>query len=315
MLNPPPDMALSGCIPFYLQLCSARGQSDKTVAAKASNLSLFSAWCEQHQVSSVMDIDLAICEHYQCFLNQYRTRSGQRLCRGTIRNRLTAVKLFLRALFNRSLITDSGFEKLELPRCGRVLPRPVLSMDEVKRIIHQPDTETAAGVRDAVMLELYYATALRRSELADLTMDNLDLPQQQLKVCHGKGFKDRLVPIAPDTCEKLRVYINQIRPKLTTLCSGNTVFVATVGKPFRPTQLSELIAGYIKKAGITKGGACNQLRHAAATHLYEGGADLRAIQMILGHADISTTQVYVHVSLCHVRKIYLRAHPLARHKL
>ena len=140
----------------------------------------------------------------------------------------------------------------------------------------------------------------------------MDFEQYQLRIVQGKGFKDRYVPISKTACFWIYRYVKEVRPKFAIKNSGKSLFLANDGKAFRPSQLSELVAKYIKLADIRKGGACNQYRHAAATHMVDRGADIRNVQAFLGHADISTTQIYVHVSLAKLREVYNNTHPSAK---
>lgn len=311
-IKPNPD-SLQDCIDYYLQVCRTKGQSENTVLAKGFNLMLFQRWCTAIGVKRVTTVDLAVLDDYQAYLHQYRKSiDGMPLGRGTKRNRQTAVKVFLRTLFNKDIIVSNQFEKFELLRLGRRLPKPVLSEAETLHVLAQAKADGTAGIRDRAIMETYYASGIRRFELRELTLDDIDYGQYQLRVNQGKGFKDRYVPIAKRACFWIYRYLKESRPALANQHSGQTLFLANNGKPFRPAQLSELVAKYIKLANVRKGGACNQYRHAAATHMVDHGADIRHVQEFLGHADLSTTQVYVHVSMTKLREVYNLTHPAAQ---
>ena len=252
-------------------------------------------------------------DNYQQYLNLFRKASnGEGLSIGTRRNRLTSVVVFLRTLFNKDILRDNYFEKFELPKLGRRLPKPVLSVNEIQKVLAQTEPFGLRGIRDRAIMETYYAAGIRRFELGNLALNDIDFEQYQLRVNQGKGCKDRYVPIAKLACLAIYRYLKQVRSSLANKHSGDTLFLANNGKPFRPTQLSDLVAKYIKLADIKKAGACNQYRHAAATHMVDNGADIRHVQEFLGHADISTTQVYVHVSLAKLKAVYQSTHPSAQ---
>jgi len=209
------------------------------------------------------------------------------------------------------VISTNITEQFELPKIGRPLPKPILSRKEVHRVLTQSEHYGKKGVRDRAIMETYYATGIRRTELRQLTLDDIDFEQRQLRVNQGKGYKDRYVPCAKIACLWIYKYLKEVRGTLTNQHSGKTLFLANNGKAFRDSQLSELVAKYIKLSDVRKKGACNQYRHAAATHMVDNGADIRHVQSFLGHADISTTQIYVHVSMTKLREVYDKTHPSA----
>ncbi|WP_293751628.1 tyrosine-type recombinase/integrase [uncultured Paraglaciecola sp.] len=312
MLIKPDTRKIDSCVAYYLQYCRAKDQSEKTVKGKAFNLALFEQWCCLVKIDNVLNVSVDVLDSYQQYLNKYRKpQNDGPLSKGTRRNRLTAVRVFLRALFIKDIIPNNHFEKFELPTLGRRLPKPVLSESEVQKVLNQASLYGKTGIRDRAIMETYYASGIRRFELGELTVDDIDFEQHQLRVYQGKGDKDRYVPFAKQGCFMIYQYLKKIRPKLANKHSGKTLFLANNGKAFRPTQLSELVAKYIKLADIRKGGACNQYRHAAATHMVDRGADIRHVQEFLGHADLSTTQIYVHVSMVKLREVYGNTHPAA----
>ncbi|QYJ85244.1 tyrosine-type recombinase/integrase [Shewanella mesophila] len=312
-LTKPNSLSLTACMQYYLDICRAKGQSDNTVLSKEAALSLFRRWAFGHDLIDVTQVDLEVLDSYQQYLYLYRKAChGGPLCRATIRYRLTVVKVFLRTLFIKEVLSVNPTEHFELPKNGRRLPKPVLSEQEVKKVLQQAEHYGLKGIRDTAIMTTYYASGIRRLELGTLTLDDVDFEQCQLRINQGKGFKDRYVPIAKDTCIWIYRYLKEVRPTLANVHSGKTLFLANNGKPFRAAQLSELVAKYIKLADVRKSGACNQYRHAAATHMVDHGADIRHVQEFLGHADLSTTQIYVHVSMTKLREVYNKTHPAAQ---
>lgn len=311
MLSIPKRPVFSECLDYYLAWCLAKGQSPNTVEEKSHSLTYFSNWMGSQPIQDLSALSLDDLEAYQEYLCTYRKRSGEPLCRGTRRNRMTAIKVFLRTLFNKGVLSLNEFDKLELPSLGRRLPRDVLSLAEIERVFSQA-LLYPNGVRDRAIMETYYATAMRRCELRDLNVEHVDLVGQQVRINQGKGYKDRLVPISERACRQIEHYLKHWRPRLAGRESGVRLFLNNHGQAFRPSQLSDMASRYFRLAGIEKGGGCNQFRHAAATHMVDNGADIRHVQAMLGHADISTTQIYVHVSMRKLKDVYAKTHPSAQ---
>lgn len=313
LINKPTSQAMTECLVFYLTVCRAKGQAESTVIGKEASLSSFIKWAAANHIYDVDKVNVDLLDSYQQYLNGYRKhRTTEPLCRATIRYRLTAVKVMIRMLFIKHVISDNNLEYFELPKVGRCLPKPVLSEKEVVKVLQQSEHYGLRGIRDRAIMETYYASGIRRFELGRLTLGDIDFTQYQLRVVQGKGFKDRYVPLAKSACFWVYRYLKEVRVTLANESSGKVLFLANSGKPFRAAQLSELVAKYIKLADIRKSGACNQYRHAAATHMVDNGADIRHVQAFLGHADLSTTQVYVHVSMMKLREVYNKTHPSAR---
>lgn len=313
LLTKPNSLELNVCIEYYLTLCRAKGQSINTVQVKSNALKQFERWSASNGVAFTDKIDLDWLDNYQYYLYQYRkANNGEPLCRDTIRYRLTAVKVLIRTLFIKDVLLKNTTEYFELPTTGRRLPKPILSEAEIEKIMSQTEYYGLRGIRDRAVMETYYASGIRRFELGQLTLQDIDFDLLQLRVNQGKGYKDRYVPIAKTACYWIYRYLDEVRGQLAQLKSGNALFLANSGNPFSPSQLSDLVAKYIRLADIGKTGACNQYRHAAATHMVDNGADIRHVQEFLGHSDLSTTQIYVHVSMAKLREVYNRTHPAAR---
>lgn len=228
----------------------------------------------------------------------------------TIRRQVSAVRTYFRFLAAEGVVSADPSERLESPRRGRTLP-DVLTVKEVESLITAPGLDDRLGWRDRALLELAYGAGLRVSELCGLTMPDLWLPDALVRVL-GKGSKERLVPIGRSVIAAIAVYLNQTRPGLDQGRSQNRVFLNARGSPLSRVGAWGIVKRCADRAGISKRVTPHTLRHTFATHLLEGGADLRAVQEMLGHADLSTTQIYTHVSSAHLQKIYREAHPRAR---
>lgn len=232
------------------------------------------------------------------------------LAAATIARKLAAIKAFYRFMTAEGYMDANPAEVVEAGTKGIKLPR-VLSEDEVVRLLNQPDITTAEGFRDRTMLEVLYATGMRVSELINLTLDHVDLNMKYI-IAFGKGSKERIVPLGSVAAEFLQQYLEKVRPKLTHAGRNtNIVFLAFGGHELTRQRFWQIIRAYGRKANINKALTPHILRHSFATHLLDNGADLRSVQELLGHSDISTTQIYTHLTNKRLRDIYAKAHPRA----
>lgn len=232
------------------------------------------------------------------------------LAAATIARKLAAIKAFYRFMTAEGYMDANPAEVVEAGTKGIKLPR-VLSEDEVVRLLNQPDITTAEGFRDRTMLEVLYATGMRVSELINLTLERVDLNMKYI-IAFGKGSKERIVPLGSVAAEFLQQYLEKVRPKLTHAARNtNVVFLAFGGHELTRQRFWQIIRAYGQKANINKALTPHILRHSFATHLLDNGADLRSVQELLGHSDISTTQIYTHLTNKRLRDIYAKAHPRA----
>lgn len=232
------------------------------------------------------------------------------LAAATIARKLAAIKAFYRFMTAEGYMDANPAEVVEAGTKGIKLPR-VLSEDEVVRLLNQPDITTAEGFRDRTMLEVLYATGMRVSELINLTLERVDLNMKYI-IAFGKGSKERIVPLGSVAAEFLQHYLEKVRPKLTHAGRNtNIVFLAFGGHELTRQRFWQIIRAYGRKANINKALTPHILRHSFATHLLDNGADLRSVQELLGHSDISTTQIYTHLTNKRLRDIYAKAHPRA----
>lgn len=232
------------------------------------------------------------------------------LAAATIARKLAAIKAFYRFMTAEGYMDINPAEVVEAGTKGIKLPR-VLSEDEVVRLLNQPDITTAEGFRDRTMLEVLYATGMRVSELINLTLERVDLNMKYI-IAFGKGSKERIVPLGSVAAEFLQQYLEKVRPKLTHADRNtNIVFLAFGGHELTRQRFWQIIRAYGRKANINKALTPHILRHSFATHLLDNGADLRSVQELLGHSDISTTQIYTHLTNKRLRDIYAKAHPRA----
>jgi integrase/recombinase XerD len=237
-----------------------------------------------------------------------RLRTGGRSPRSVARF-LVAVRGFYAWLAMSGSIADDPAARLELPKVWKTLPR-VLDAKDVERLLDAPDRADPRGSRDAAMLEVLYATGLRVSELVALRLNDLKLDAGYLR-CIGKGSKERVVPMGSEACRALAAYLGSGRDVLLAGRRSDTVFVGRRGARLSRQGFWKLMKAHGRRAGITASLSPHVVRHSFATHLLENGADLRVVQMLLGHADISTTQIYTHVNRERLKRLYLDFHPRA----
>ena len=229
----------------------------------------------------------------------------------TIARKLASIKAFYRFLTAERYIRRDPAEVLEAAQKGIHLPK-FLSVQEVDELLEQPNLGTLEGYRDKTMLETLYATGMRVSELVSVPVENVDLKMQYLIVM-GKGSKERMLPLGRTALKYLERYLNVVRPQLlhNKPDSCKELFVTSWGGPLTRQRVNELIEEYAQSAGITKRVTPHMLRHSFATHLLNNGTDLRVVQELLGHADISTTQIYTHLDMARLREVYDKTHPRA----
>jgi len=199
--------------------------------------------------------------------------------------------------------------ELELPRCEHRLPKVILTKDEAEQIINQPDINDLLGIRDRSILETFYSTGVRRMELINLRLYDIELNQGTLMVRQGKGKKDRLIPIGQRALLWIDKYLSEVRPRFVNLPDEGYLFITHHGNQFVHNAMGRLVKDYILKANIGKQGSCHLFRHTMATLMLENGADIRYIQEMLGHAKLETTQVYTQVSIKKLKEIHELTHP------
>jgi integrase/recombinase XerD len=286
---------------FLDHLTLERGLSDNTREAYGADLVKFSAFLDSKGVQSFNKLQRKLV---LAFLVEERE---QGLSVNSISRRLVAIKMFLRYLQQEGMLDRNVAEVMDSPRIWRVLPE-VLSPAEVERMLELPDGDDRISIRDKALLEMFYATGLRVSEMADIKLEDLHFDSGYLR-CMGKGSKMRVVPFGEKAREYLVKYLSDARPDFVKERSGREVFLTYRGTKFSRKGLWLLIKNYAKRAGVRKNVSPHTLRHSFASHLLANGAPLRVIQEMLGHVDIATTQIYTHVDQGRLRAIHSRFHP------
>jgi integrase/recombinase XerD len=297
-------MEISATISSFLTYVKVeKGLSSNTVSAYRRDLAKFDVFAQKHKLSleSVSRDDLV-----DFLASLYRLKLESR----TVARHLVTLRNFFRFAQIQELITTDPSINLESPKIRRSLPG-YLRLEEVERLLEQPDSNTALGLRDRAMLEVLYSTGLRVSELIGLRVSDLDSKVGCVR-CIGKGDKERIVPVGRKALLMVEKYLRDARPKLLGRLRGSpTLFVNRRGVSLSRVGVWKILSGYGKRAGLRVSLTPHMLRHSFATHLLERGADLRSVQLMLGHADISTTQIYTHVVEERLKQIYKAHHPRA----
>jgi integrase/recombinase XerD len=278
-----------------------RGLSENTLAAYRNDLNGLAAWLSGRDGGGLV---AARREHLLDYLSE-RVINGARP--RTTARLLSSLRRFYRYLVREGRLSGDPTVRIDSPRIGRPLPDS-LSEEEVETLLDAPVVGVALGLRDRAMLEILYACGLRVSELVNLTMEQVDLTQGVVRLM-GKGSKERLVPLGEEAVDWLQRYIAQSRPELAAGASARALFITRRGKAMTRQAFWYRLRHYAVKSGINKALSPHTLRHAFATHLLNHGADLRVVQMLLGHSDLSTTQIYTHVARERLKELHARHHP------
>jgi integrase/recombinase XerD len=286
---------------FLLYLATERGLSTNYQLSTRSSLERFQKWAAGRGMESAAMVTPSLLSE---FLISEKKRG---LSATSVKLEAVALRVFFRFLTARGRIPLDPAEKLPLPRLPHTLPQP-LSQDEMARLVSAPAGDTPLEIRDRALLELLYACGLRIAEACSVRLENLDDEGAVIRVT-GKGNKTRLIPVGKAALEALHLYLSNARPKLVSPKSGGEIFLSVRGHALTPARIWQVVRLYAKRAGIEESVHPHQLRHSFATHLLSGGADLRIIQEMLGHASIATTQIYTQVDRSQLKSIHRKFHP------
>jgi integrase/recombinase XerD len=278
-----------------------KGLAAQTIEAYSRDLVRYISFLDESGRAAVSASDTPLILKYLISMRENGLNARSRA------RHLVSIRGFYRFLAQEEILSSDPTRLIDLPKSGLKLP-DVLTIEEVKRLLEAPDPKKPSGCRDAAMLELLYAAGLRVTELITLKLQDVNLTAGYVRV-FGKGAKERVVPIGQYAQEKIRRYTDGARQRLLKDRISATLFVARAGKPLSRQGFWKLIKRYGLRAGLKKMITPHTLRHSFASHLLEGGADLRAVQTMLGHADIATTQIYTHVARDHLKHLHQKFHP------
>lgn len=278
-----------------------KGLSEKSIESYSSDLSNYLAFLKQKGIKDITQTDTPLILKHMIALRE--SGLGSKSCA----RHLITLRGFYKFLAQEKILEFDPAKLIDLPKSGLKLP-DVLSVSEINLLLNIPDSNKPLGKRNSAMLELLYAAGLRVSELVNLKFLDVNLEACFVRVM-GKGSRERIVPFGLFARNKIDDYINNSRPLLLKNRISQYLFVARAGKPMTRQGFWKLLKKYVKQAGIRKKVTPHSFRHSFASHLLEGGADLRTVQVMLGHVDISSTQIYTHVARDHLRKIHEKYHP------
>ncbi len=286
----------------YLEV--EKNASHYTVRNYTTDLRDFFLFLRSRGTLSLRDIDRNVLRDYLAHLME------RGFVKRSIARKLSAVRSLYRFLIREEIVQTNTAKDTSSPRLDRRLPE-FMSVDEIARLIETPDLSNPIGQRDRAILELLYAAGLRVSELVGLNVENVDMDAREIRVW-GKGSKERITLMGEPALKAVQSYLNEGRQNLSGKRTTNALFVNRYGGRLTARSVQELLDKYAQSVGIARKIHPHMVRHTFATHLLDGGADLRVVQELLGHASLSSTQIYTHVSKNQARKVYMSSHPLAK---
>lgn len=298
----------------FLEAQRVKNYAARTIENREVYLRYFIEWCEERGLSRPQDITKPILERYQRYLFHYRKKNGEPLSTRSQHTRIVPVRAYFKWLTRENYILYNPASEIDLPRLEKRLPKHVLNQQEAELILSQPDLNTAFGIRDRAILETLYSTGIRRMEVINIKLYDIDGDRGTLMVRQGKGRKDRMVPVGERALQWITKYRDEIRPELMMPNDDGTLFLTNLGEAFTRNRMTQLVRDYVKAADIGKEGSCHLFRHTMATLMLENGADVRFIQAMLGHAKLDTTQIYTQVSIRKLKEIHTATHPAKAHR-
>jgi len=306
--------SLGACAQMWCEALAARGFAEGTLAVRRLCLRKFIEWAVERDVRRASEVTRPVLEAYQRWVSRVAPdrgsrAKGNRLGWSTQRERVVCLKGWFRWLTRHDLLMHNPASEIELPRREKRLPAETLTPGELARLLSVHDLSDPLGVRDRAICELFYSTGIRRSELARLCLTDINTGRGTLTVRHGKGGKDRVVPLGARAGAWIARYLDDVRPRLSLDAREQTLFLTGYGEAFHPVVVSRMMGKWLRAAGLTGRGSCHLLRHTCATHMLEGGADIRYIQQLLGHESLETTSIYTEVTIKQLLEVHARCHP------
>ena len=302
---------LTAAMQRYLEHRGVLGSTDLGLLGMERNLRAFIVWADERGVTHPQQVTRPVLERYQRWLYHYRKKNGEPLSARSRCSKLIPLKGFFKWLTRSGEIDANPAADLDLPRTIKRLPRQVFTAEEAEQVLALADTSTPLGLRDRALMEVMYSSGLRRGELVRLILGDIDAARALVLIRQGKGHKDRLIPLSERALHWVQEYLQRGRPQLVWDQDDATLFLGQEGLPLNMEWMSTNLSGYVARAGLGKRGGCHIWRHTMATLMLEGGADIRFIQAMLGHADISSTQIYTQVAVGKLQRVHAMAHPAA----
>jgi len=300
----------------FCEWMGIQNYSPRTIHGRRTYLKYFALWAIERGLMRPDEVTKPILERYQRHLFHHRKTTGEPMSVRGQHARLIPVRAFFKWAARANHLLYNPASEIDLPKLDHRLPKHLLSISEVEKIMSLCDTDRSTdpsglGLRDRAILETFYSTGMRRSELMNLHCHDLDPERGTLMVRQGKGRTDRMIPIGQRALAWITRYRDEVRPSLVREPDPGTLFLTNLFEPFTPNRLTQLARDYIDRADIGKRGSCHLFRHTCATLMLENGADIRFIQQLLGHAELSTTQIYTQVSIQKLCQVHAATHPSA----
>ena len=298
----------------YIKSLKVRNFADRTVKEQQRKLGKFFIFLQNYGIERVEQINRGLILDYQTELYHAINSQGRPNSVCSQNSMLSVAKGFTRFLKQRDVIISDPARDIPYGKTPKTLPRGILTRSEARRIINAPDTSCSIGYRDRTIMEVLYTTGIRKEELNSLTLNDVDYNDGFLRIICGKGRKDRMVPLGRICCRYLENYIKSVRPDLIKDPYNNHLFLTFRGNTFSKNVVWELVKKYAKKAKIKKNVSPHTFRHTCATAMLKNKADIRAVQELLGHESLNTTQIYTRVTINDLKAVHSRCHPREKDK-
>ena len=335
ILNPTQDLSaapkaarkdLDGLKAAYLQHLQLKNLRPLSIRQMEQCLRFFIAFIQSKGIDDVSQVDADLFENYKAQMMNGLNHKGVRLAVNTVRERLLIPQRWFAFLKKKGVVFFDPIAVVEPPHESKTLPRGVMSAAEIQKLFKVPDLRNPIGYRDRTMMEVLYATGVRAGELMTLNVADADLDRKTLRVRHGKGGKERVVPLSTPCCRFLRRYIDEVRPELAqglrpagnnwkkkSKSGGDLLFLTIYGGAFSPNWIGTTMRRYLIEAGVMRPrlSPVHSFRHSVATHLLENGMDIRYVQVFLGHESLQSTQIYTHVERKTLKDLFKKCHPSA----
>jgi integrase/recombinase XerD len=297
---------------LFWEALRVKNYSEATIENRTRYLEAFVRWCAERGITQPREVTKPMIERYQRHLYHHRKKDGRPMSFRNQHAHLVAVRSFFKWVTRQNYILYNPASEIDLPRLEQRLPQAVLTAHEAELVLTQPDVRDPLGLRDRAILETFYSTGMRRSELAHLALLHIDHERGTVLIRQGKGKKDRMIPIGDRALQWIDTYTREVRPELVMEPDDGTLFLVQEGVGFSPNRLTQMVRGYVRAAKIGKTGSCHLFRHTMATLMLDGGADVRFIQAMLGHVSLDTTAMYTRVAIRKLKEIHTATHPGAK---
>ena len=298
----------------YFEWKRERNYAETTLVVARGFLKLFFCWCELRGITRPEEVAIAHVDRYQRHLFRRQSERGTgRLSFRTQHQGLSNIQKYFRWLVRRGYVPFNPAADIELPRLERFrLPKSILTVEEMERLLSSVDVTTPMGIRDRAMLETLYSTGIRRSELAHLKIYDIDYERGTLTVRYGKGKKDRMIPIGGRAVSWIEKYLFEVRASCVRGLDPGALFMSFEGFDLSPQRVSDVVRKYLTAAGMEGRGCAHMFRHTMATLMHENGADIRFVARMLGHSSLVSSEIYTHVNLTRLKEIHEATHPAER---